>query len=132
MATSNLKKGNKSKLIKNILVIPAYLVFMFVVMVGFDLIYVSSNKYDKEKKYIERNIEYTKQAYGINAENETIDYSGTITTDEIKENRNILDNAVIINKKQALEKLNQEQSERTIRKRLLHICNSRNRQIYIK
>ena len=112
MATSNLKKGNKSKLIKNILVIPAYLVFMFVVMVGFDLIYVSSNKYDKEKKYIERNIEYTKQAYGINAENETIDYSGTITTDEIKENRNILDNAVIINKKQALEKLNQEQSEK--------------------
>ena len=107
MATSNLKKGNKSKLIKNILVIPAYLVFMFVVMVGFDLIYVSSNKYDKEKKYIERNIEYTKEAYGINAENETIDYSGTITTDEIKENRNILDNAVIINKKQALEKLNQ-------------------------
>ena len=112
MATSNLKKGNKSKLIKNILVIPAYLVFMFVVMVGFDLIYVSSNKYDKEKKYIERNIEYTKEAYGINAENETIDYSGTITTDEIKENRNILDNAVIINKKQALEKLNQEQSEK--------------------
>ena len=85
---------------------------MFVVMVGFDLIYVSSNKYDKEKKYIERNIEYTKEAYGINAENETIDYSGTITTDEIKENRNILDNAVIINKKQALEKLNQEQSEK--------------------
>ena len=108
MATSNLKKGNKSKLIKNLLAIPAYLVLMFVVMVGFDLIYVNSNKYDKEKKYIE----YTKEAYGINAENETIDYSGTITTDEIKENRNILDNAVIINKKQALEKLNQEQSEK--------------------
>ena len=112
MATSNFKKGNKTKLIKNLLTIPAYLVFMFVVMVGFDLIYVNSNKYDKEKKYIERNISYTKEAYGINTEDDTIDYSGTITTDEIKENREILDNAVIINKKQALEKLNQEQTEK--------------------
>ena len=112
MATSNFKKGNKTKLIKNLLTIPAYLVFMFVVMVGFDLIYVNSNKYDKEKKYIERNISYTKEAYGINTEDDTIEYSGTITTDEIKENREILDNAVIINKKQALEKLNQEQTEK--------------------
>lgn len=112
MATSNLKKGNKSKLIKNLLVIPAYLVLMFVVMVGFDIIYVNSNKYDKEKKYIERNILYTKDAYGINTEDNIIEYSGTITIDEIKENRDILDNAVIINKKQALEKLNQEQSEK--------------------
>ena len=112
MATSNFKKGNKTKLIKNLLTIPAYLVLMFVVMVGFDLIYVNSNKYDKEKKYIERNISYTKEAYGINTEDDTIEYSGTITTDEIKENREILDNAVIINKKQALEKLNQEQTEK--------------------
>ena len=112
MATSNLKKGNKSKLIKNLLVIPVYLVFMFVVMVGFDLIYVNSNKYDKEKKYIERNISYTKEAYGINIEDETIEYTGTITTEEIKDNKNLLDNTVLINKKQVLEKLNQEQSEK--------------------
>lgn len=112
LATSNIKKENKSGTIKNLLAIPAYMVCMFIVMFGFNVIFVNSNKYDKEKEYIERNIAYTKEAYGINIEDEMIEYSGTITTDEIKNNQNILNNAVIINKKNALEKLNNEQSEK--------------------
>lgn len=112
LATISLKKNEKSKMIKYILTIPAYLMCMFIVMIGYDLIFVSSNEYDKEKQYIERNIEYTKQAYGINIDDETIEYSGTITTEEIKSNKNILDNAVIIDKDMALEKLNNDQSEK--------------------
>lgn len=112
LATMNLKKNNRSKMIKNLLVIPSYLVIMFVIMIGFDFIFVKSNEYDKEKKYIERNISYTKDAYGINAEDETIEYTGTITTEEIEKNRNILDNAVIIKKDRVLEKLNDEQSQK--------------------
>ena len=112
LATSNIKKENKSGTIKNLLAIPAYMVCMFIVMFGFNVIFVNSNKYDKEKEYIERNIAYTKEAYGINVEDEMLEYSGTITTDEIKNNQNILNNAVIINKKNALEKLNNEQSEK--------------------
>ena len=112
LATSNIKKENKSGTIKNLLAIPAYMVCMFIVMFGFNVIFVNSNKYDKEKEYIERNIAYTKEAYGINIEDEMLEYSGTITTDEIKNNQNILNNAVIINKKNALEKLNNEQSEK--------------------
>ena len=112
LATSNLKKNERTKMIKNILVVPAYLVFMFVAMIGYDIIFVNSNEYDKEKNYIERNLEYTKQAYGINVEDETIEYSGTITNKEIKNNREILDNAVIIDPQMALDKLNTEQSEK--------------------
>ena len=112
MATSNIKKENKSGTIKNLLAIPAYMVCMFIVMFGFNVIFVNSNKYDKEKQYIERNISYTKEAYGINLEDETIEYSGTITTSEIKNNKDLLNNAVIINKQQALDKLNNEQSEK--------------------
>lgn len=112
LTTANIKKENKSGTIKNILVIPAYMVCMFIVMFGFNVIYVNSNKYDKEKEFIERNISYTKEAYGINLEDETIEYSGTITTNEIKNNKNILDNSVIVNKKSALDKLNNEQSEK--------------------
>ena len=92
LATSNIKKENKKGILRNILTIPAYMVFMFIIMFGFNILFVSSNKYDKEKKYIERNISYTKEAYGINIEDDTIDYSGTITIDEIKNNKNILDN----------------------------------------
>lgn len=112
LATANVKKEEKNKVIKYILAIPAYLVCMFIVMVGYDLIFVNPNEYDKEKQYIERNIAYTKDAYGINVEDETIEYSGTITTQEIKNNNNILDNAVIIGKDIALEKLNNDQSEK--------------------
>ena len=112
MATSNIKKENKSGTIKNLIIIPSYMVCMFIVMFGFNVLFVNSNKYDKEKQYIERNLAYTKEAYGINLEDETIEYSGTITTDEIKNNNDLLNNAVIINKKQALDKLNNEQSEK--------------------
>ena len=112
LATSNIKKENKSGTIKNLLAIPAYMVCMFIVMFGFNVIFVNSNKYDKEKEYIERNISYTKEAYGINLEDETIEYSGTITTNEIKNNQNILDNSVIVNKKNVIDKLNSEQSEK--------------------
>ncbi len=112
LATSNIKEENKKGILRNILTIPAYMVFMFIIMFGFNILFVSSNKYDKEKKYIERNISYTKEAYGINIEDETIDYSGTITIDEIKNNKNILNNIVLINKKNALEKLNNEQTQK--------------------
>ena len=112
MATSNIKKENKSGTIKNLIIIPAYMVCMFVVLFGFNLIFVNSNKYDKEKQYIERNISYTKEAYGINLDDETIEYSGTITTEEINNNKNILNNVVITSKQEALEKLNNEQSEK--------------------
>ena len=112
LATSNIKKENKSGTIKNLFVIPVYMVCMFMVMFGFNVIFVNSNKYDKEKEYIERNISYTKEAYGINLEDETIEYSGTITTNEIKNNQNILDNSVIVNKKNVIDKLNSEQSEK--------------------
>ena len=112
LVSSNLKKFERSKIIRDIIIIPAYLVSMFVVMICFDLLYVKTNEYDKQKKYIERNISYTKEAYGIDCDTETIDYSGTITTDQINNNQNILDNAVIINKEMALNKLNEEQTEK--------------------
>lgn len=112
IAISNFKKGNNSKVLKNLLVIPGYMVIMFIVILGFDLIFVKSNQYDKEKKYIERNISYTKNAYGIDLNEETIEYSGTITEEEILKNKDIINNAVIISKKIALQNLNEEQTEK--------------------
>ena len=112
LATSNLMKNDRTKMVKNIFIIPAYLVCMFIVMLGFDHIFVNSNEYDREREYIERNISYTKEAYGINCESETIEYSGTITTEEINNNESILNNAVIVNSEDVLDKLNSEQSEK--------------------
>ena len=37
-------------------------------MVAFDLIYVNSNELDRERTYIAQNIENTKNAYGLDVE----------------------------------------------------------------
>ncbi len=109
-ATINFKEGKRTKAVKKILLVPTYLVAMFVVMVGFDVIFVKSNEYDKEKQYIEKNISYTKDAYGINCEEKVVDYTGTITVDEVEKNKNIIDNAVIIDKDTVLQNLNYGQT----------------------
>ena len=64
-ALKAFKAGKTSKVLKNLAVIPGYLVILFLVMVVFDLIFVNTNELDKEKEYIAENIENTKSAYNI-------------------------------------------------------------------
>ena len=64
-ALKYFKQENTAKVLKNLAVIPIYLVALFVVMVVFDLIYVNSNELDREREYISQNIENTKNAYRI-------------------------------------------------------------------
>ena len=52
-AINSLKKGNQIKILKDLLIVPIYLVLLFVFMLVFDLIFVSPNQFDKEKTYIE-------------------------------------------------------------------------------
>ena len=50
-AVKAFKKSNFPKVIKNLVIIPGYLVVFFLVMIVFDLIFVNTNKLDKEKEY---------------------------------------------------------------------------------
>ena len=100
-----LKKKQYKKMSLSIATIPIYLVVLFMVMLGVDLIYVGSNKLDKEKDYIGYNIEYTKNAYGINTEEIEIESSGTITTDDINQNKDVIDNINILNNETVLTNL---------------------------
>ena len=109
-ALKYFKKGNTAKVLKNLAVIPIYLVLLFIVMVGFDLIFVKSNELDKEEAYIAENIENTKNAYGLNIEESSIQYSGTITEEEIDSNANIIDNIPIISEEAVLTTLKNTQT----------------------
>ena len=109
-AINSFKKGKQSKVLKDLIVVPIYLVALFVVMLMFDLIFVNQNEFDKEKKYIESNISTTKKAYGIDCDSESIDYTGTITDEEVQKNQNIIDNATIVDKQTVLENLNETQA----------------------
>lgn len=78
-ATSSFMNGKTKKVLKSIIIIPSYLVILFVVMIGFDWIFVNSNKLDKEKEFLKYNIDNTKKAYNIDIEEKNLENSGTIT-----------------------------------------------------
>ncbi len=109
-ALKNFKNGNTAKVLKNLAVIPIYLVILFVAMIVFDLIYVNSNELDREREYISENIENTKNAYRLDVEEKSIEYSGTITEEELNVNMNIVDNIPIISKEAVLITLENTQT----------------------
>lgn len=108
-ALKYFKQGNTSKVLKNLAIIPGYLVTLFIVMVAFDLIFVNSNELDKEKKYIAQNIENTRNAYDIFAEETNLKNSGTITNQEVEKNQKVINNIPIISKEVVLKTLEDSQ-----------------------
>ena len=105
------QKNKNKKIMFTLLSIPGYLVVMFIVMVGTDFIFVKPNEFDKERKYIEENINSTREAYGINASEINISYSGTISEEEINENKELLDNIPIVSQNMVKQSLEDTQTE---------------------
>ena len=105
-----VKKKNK-KMIYPLMAIPVYLVTLFIVMVGYDFIFVKPNEFDKERKYISENIKSTQSAYNINTEETNVDYSGTIKEDEVQKNSDVIDNITIVNKDLVVQSLKDTQTE---------------------
>ena len=110
MAIKNFKKENFKKVMIWLSALPIYLVLLFVIMVGFDLLYVNKNELDKEKTYIENNIAYTKKAYDIEIEEIEISNTETITTEDVNNNQDVIDNVNLLNEENILETLKQYQS----------------------
>lgn len=93
----NASASKFKKCISSASIIPIYLVCMFGVLIYFQEIYVGSSELDKEKTYIGYNIEATKEAYGIEIEQKQIENSDTITSNEVSENLEVLNNIPLIN-----------------------------------
>lgn len=109
-AVKAFKASNFPKVLKNLVVIPGYLVAFFLVMIVFDLIFVNTNKLDKEKEYLAYNIDYTKNAYNINIEEANLENTGTVTQEEIEENNNIINNTNIMDSEVILKTLEDTQT----------------------
>ena len=84
---------------------------MFVAMVLYNYLFIKPNEFDKERIYIAENIKATQNAYNIDVEEENIDYSGTISQEEISNNTEVLDNIVLVNENLVVESLNDTQTE---------------------
>ena len=109
-AIKDFKKNDTVKVLKNLAIIPGYLVVMFLVIIVFNLIFVNSNTLDKEKDYIADNIKYTKAAYNIDIEETNLENSGTITQNEVNENTDIINNTRLVNQDVVLKTLDDNQT----------------------
>ena len=110
-ALKYFKEGNTSKVLINLAVIPAYLVILFVIMIVFDLAFVSSNELDKEKENIAENIKNTKNAYQLNIEESNLENTGTVTNEEVNANSNVINNIPIISKDAVVKTLEDSQTK---------------------
>ena len=111
LAVKHYKKDENKKIVYNVSAIPIYLVAMFVAMVLYNYLFIKPNEFDKERIYIAENIKATQNAYNIDVEEENIDYSGTISQEEISNNTEVLDNIVLVNENLVVESLNDTQTE---------------------
>ena len=109
-AIKAFKKGKTKNVLISIIVVPSYLIALLIVMIGFDIIFVNSSELDKEKKYIQNNINYTRNAYGIDIEEVYIENGGTITNEAIETNSKVLSNIPIISKDIVLKDLQGSQT----------------------
>lgn len=109
-ASKGFKEDNTSKVLKNFAIIPGYLVVLFLVIIIFNVVFVNSNKLDKEKEYLAYNIENTKNAYKINIEEKSLENSGTITQKDVDENTDVINNIRIVNEDTVLKTLEDNQT----------------------
>jgi len=103
-------KKNKKMAVISSLIVPGYLICLFIISLLFDAIFVQTNQFDKEKEYISYNISNTKKAFNLNIEEKELEYSGTLTIDEVNRYQEILKNIPIIDQNITLTTLTEFQS----------------------
>ena len=136
LIAKSVLKDSWKKILRYILIVPAYLIILCFVMVLFNTIFVNSNKLDKEKKYIGYNIKNTKKAYGINTEDITLENAPAISENDLKENTDLLNNIPIVDEEVTLKNLNSLQTNSgyyTYRNAKLqqYIINSKETLVYV-
>ena len=108
-AIKAFKKKNTKKVIIYILVVPIYIIILiFVLLIG-QAIVISPNELEYEKAYIQNNINYTKDAYGINVEEVTLHTPRTIETSDLN-NKNVINNIPMVGEDVLLKDLNSSQT----------------------
>ena len=113
MAIRAFNNSKTKKVVMWILVVPVYIIILLIVMAIAQIIFITPNELDKEKANIQNNIEYTKNAYGINSDVLTIENGGeTITKDTIKNFNDVINNIVIADEDTVLKDLNTVQTEK--------------------
>ena len=106
LAISAYNKGKTKKVIGSILTVPIYLCLLVFTLIGYNAMFVNSNELDKQKSYINYNIESTRSSYNIEVDEENVPNGGAIENEDIIKNAKLLSNISIVNRDLVLQNLN--------------------------
>ena len=106
LAISAYNKGKTKKVIGSILTVPIYLCLLVVTLVSYDAMFIHSNELDKQKDYINYNIESTRNSYKIDIDEVSVENEGALDDKDIIENAKLLSNISITNRDLVLQNLN--------------------------
>ena len=106
LAVSSYNKGKTKRVIGSILTVPIYLCLLVVTLIGYNAMFVKSNELDKQKKYINYNIESTRRSYNIDIDEIIVKNDGSLEENDIIKNAKLLNNISIVNKDIVLQNLN--------------------------
>ena len=104
-AIRKLKENNYKKAVLKMMYIPMYLILLFLVVISTEKLYLRRNEFDKEKQYITYNMENTKIAYNIDIQEIEVDNGGTISAEDVENNKDVINNINILDEKIVLDNL---------------------------
>ena len=104
------KKDDSKRVIKSLAVVPIYLVALFFVTIGYNILFVNGSELDKQKSYITDNINFTRTAYNINIDETSLNDAKTITQKETEKNQDVIENIAIATEDIILNNLLQTQT----------------------
>ena len=110
MAIHFFKKSSAQNVIKSLAIVPVYLVCLFVVMIGYNILFINGRELDREKSYISTNIEFTKTAYNVKINEVDLESTGTITVEEAEANQEVINNTPVMSEAVVLNNLRQTQT----------------------
>ena len=104
-----IKKQNFKQSVISALIVPIYMLGMFAIMIYFQAIHVGNNELDNEKEYIGYNIKNTKEAYGIDIDQQNISSYSAITSEQVTENADLINNIPLISEDITLKAIAEHQ-----------------------
>ena len=106
MAVSAYNKGKTKKIIGSILTVPIYLCLLVFTLIGYNGMFVNSNELDKQKNFINYNIQSTRNSYNIGIDEIIAHNDGSIENEDVENNAQLMKNVSIVNKDLVLQNLN--------------------------
>ncbi len=104
------KQKKTKKVVISLVTIPGYLLALFIVMTVFQFAFVKPNELDREKQYIEANIQYTRTAYNININENELNSEESNSLQTVNANSETVNNTAIVSKDVTQDTLKDKQT----------------------